>query len=226
MASPAEAAPAPKRPPPAAPNGSFQAANSRPLTPSRRLFILVALLAVIVLYLVNPATWGTIPGLWAPAAGLGLVVVAWAGPRGGLLLLAAGALTVLQSLIVGACVHGSLDPGGLALSTGDALLGIAEVLAAWQLYRRLGGGRALGDPRSALLFVLIVPGLTAVAFAAARSVLDAAVLGDWTDFWQRLLPFWLSRSLGLLTVAPPLLIVVTPLLVGRGLVRPEAATGM
>ena len=63
------------------------------------------------------------------------------------------------------------------LAVGDAVLGTAELLAAWWAYRRLGGARALIDPRSAVLFVLIVPGLTAAAFAVARAGLACAVLG-------------------------------------------------
>ena len=110
------------------------------------------------------------------------------------------------------------------LAFGDALLGTAEVLAAWWAYRRLGGARALIDPRSAVLFVLVVPGLAAAAFAVARAALACAVLGRWADFGPSLAQTWLSGSLGLLTVAPPLLTAATPWLVRRGLVRPEVVS--
>ena len=223
MASPPNVGSTSERPAAAASSTSLRAAGSNVRTPSSRLFVLIAVPAVILLHLTNPATWGPLPGLWAPAAGLGLVLVAWFGPRAALLTLAAGLLAVLQALVLGACFSGRIDPTALALAGGDAVLGTLEVLAAWWLYRRLGGGRALGDPSSALLFVLLVPGLTAAAFAAARAVLTAAAAGDWADFSLRVLQFWLSRSLGLLTVAPPLLTAATPWLVRRGQVRPESA---
>ena len=87
------------------------------------------------------------------------------------------------------------------------------------------GRRPRADrPRSAVLFVLVVPGLAAAAFAAARAGLACAALGDWADFGPRLVQAWLGRSLGLLTVAPPLLTAATPWLVRRGLVRPEVVS--
>ena len=110
------------------------------------------------------------------------------------------------------------------LAFGDALLGTAEVLAAWWAYRRLGGALRVIDPRSAVLFVLVVPGLAAAAFAVARAALACAVLGRWADFGPSLAQTWLSGSLGLLTVAPPLLTAATPWLVRRGLVRPEVVS--
>ncbi len=110
------------------------------------------------------------------------------------------------------------------LAVGDAVLGTAELLAAWWAYRRLGGARALIDPRSAVLFVLVVPGLAAAAFAGARAGLACAVLERWADFGSWLAQIWLGRSLGLLTVAPPLLTAATPWLVRRGLVPPEVVS--
>ena len=73
---------------------------------SRRFFphffgvrLLAALAAVLLLYLTNP----TISlGLWAPAVGLGLVLVAWFGPRAGWLMIGAGLLAALQTTLLGA----------------------------------------------------------------------------------------------------------------------------
>ena len=93
-------------------------------------------------------------------------------------------------------------------------------MTAWWAYRRLGGARALTDPRSAVLFVLVVPGLVAAAFALVWAVL-AGVFQGWTNFGSQWAEYWFSRSLGLLTVAPPLLTAATPGLVRRGWVRPE-----
>ena len=99
------------------------------------------------------------------------------------------------------------------------------MLTAWWIYRRLGGGaRSLNDPQSAVLFVLVVPGLTALLFAALHAFVGQATLGDWADFPQRMAQVWLSQALGFLAVAAPLLTAATPWLVRRGLVRPEAPT--
>jgi PAS domain S-box-containing protein len=186
---------------------------------------LLALAGVLLLYLTNPSNFTGFPGLWAPSAGLGLVLVAWWGPRAGLLLIGAGLLAVLQTVFVSVAYSGRVDATPLSMSIGDALLETAEVLAAWWLYRRLGGGaRTLNDPQSAVLFVLLVPGLTAALFAAARSLWDGALLGELSFFSQRLVQWQLSRALGFLAVAPPLLTAATPWLVRRGLVRPEATT--
>lgn len=194
--------------------------------PSRsRPFLFLALVALSLLHLTNPAAWNDLPGLWAPTAGLGLVLVAWFGGRGAWLVLAAGLLAVLQVALAGVCFAGRVDAITVGRTAADGLLGTAEMLTAWWAYRRLGGGaRGLTDPRSAAVFVLLVPGMTAVIFAAGRALLDAAIVMDWGSFPQRLLQFWLSRSLGLLAVAPPLLAAATPWLVRRGLARPEMLT--
>jgi PAS domain S-box-containing protein len=202
---------------------ALSAAGDRISRPSGRLFALLAAAAILTLHMGNPAVWGAAPGLWAPAAGVGFVLVAWFGRRGAWLVVTAGLLALMQAVVV-AAVAGKIDSSLLALAAGDAVLGAAEVLAAWAVYRRLGGARALVDPRSAVVFVLVVPGLMAATFAAAHAVLTAAILGQWAGFGLLLAQRWLSRSLGLLTVAPPLLSAATPWLVRRGLVRPEVLT--
>ncbi len=192
--------------------------------PSRRLFALLAASALVLLHAANPTAWADFHGPWAPAAGLGLVLIAWFGPRAGWLVLAAGLTAALQALLVVALFPGTFDTYPPILAFGDALLGTAEVLAAWWAYRRLGGARALGDPRSAVVFILIVPGAAAAAFAGARAGLACAATARWFDFGSLMAQTWLSQSLGLLTLAPPLLTAATPWLVRRGLVRPEVVS--
>ena len=71
-------------------------------------------------------------------------------------------------------VTGQVNAAAVGRTAGAGLLGTAEVLAAWWAYRRLGhGARALTDPRSAVVFVLLAPGATAAIFAASRALLDA-----------------------------------------------------
>ncbi len=47
----------------------------------------------------------------------------------------------------------------------------AEAVVAWQAYRGARGVRSLADPRSAILFLLLVPGAVALLFAAVRASL-------------------------------------------------------
>src|SRR5665213_2057031 len=146
--------------------------SARPVPPSFGVRSLLALAGVLLLYLTNPTAVTGLPGLWAPSAGLGLVLVAWFGPRAALLIIGAGLLAVLQADLIRVFFGGRVDVTADSMTVANAVLEAAEVLAAWWAYRRLGGGaRALNDPQSAVLFVLVVPGLTAVLFAAACSLL-------------------------------------------------------
>ena len=202
---------------------SAESARRFPLSFGGRLLLAVA--AVFLLYVTNPSAYSGSPGLWAPSVGLGLVVVAWFGPRAGLLMVAAGLLVALQKFVFGTLLERRTDALSLTLTVGNALLATGEVLAAWWVYRRWGGGgRALNDPLSAVLFVLVVPGLTAVLFAAAHFATAGVLRGTWDDFPQEVGRCWLSSALGLLAVAAPLLTAATPWLVRRGLVRPESVT--
>ncbi len=186
------------------------------------LRLLLALAAVFLLHFTHLTASG---GLWAPSVGLCLVLVAWFGPWAGLLLIGAGLLAVLQTVLLNAFFAGRIDPAPVSITAGVALLEAAEVLTAWWIYRRLGGGaRALNDPQSAVLFVLAVPGLTALLFATVCTLYCGAVLGEWGDFSGQLIQWWLSQALGFLAVAPPLLTAATPWLVRRGIVRPETSS--
>ena len=205
--------------------GVAHPADGRPSMSRARLSIPLTLAGIALLTLTNPAVWNGLPGLWAPTVGLGLVLAAWFGGRAAWLILAAGLLAVVQVAVAGAYFAGRVDAVAVGRTAADGLLGAAEVLAAWWTYRRLGGGaRGLTDPRSAAVFVLLAPGLTALVFAAVRALLDAEWVVGWDAFPQQLMQIWLSRSLGLLAVAPPLLTAATPWLVRRGLVRPEVLT--
>jgi PAS domain S-box-containing protein len=168
-----------------------------------------------LLHLAHPLTWGNsgIP-IWFPPVGIGLVLVAWFGPLAGLLVTIDGLLVVSQ-----ACLFGSDFPEhGIALSCADALLGGLEVLLAWWVYHHLAhGARTLSDPRSALLFLVLVIGGVVGLFALDRWLLRLLLL-HWFDdpHWSDLLALWLSRALGVLVLAPPLLATLTPLLSRRG----------
>jgi PAS domain S-box-containing protein len=183
----------------------------------------VAALGLLGVYLGNPLVWGhPLPVWWYPPVGVGIVLVAWLGPRAVLLILAG---------LVLAAGHAWLQhtptiwgDGGWALpgAIGESLMVSAEVLTAWSCYRLLGrGSRRLGDPRSATLFLLLVPTLTAGVFAAFFALAAWARHSELGSFPRWLSLYWLSHALGFLALAPPLLATLTPWLVRHGAALPE-----
>jgi PAS domain S-box-containing protein len=167
------------------------------------------------LHVGNPLVWGhSVPVWWFPPLGISLALVAWLGRRAALLVFADVLLVALQAHLTGTptiwgdgwqAVRGSLVEAGLLT---------AEVLAAWTLYHSLGGGsRSLGDPRSAMLFLMLVPGvavgLTALLLAVAAWGLDPGP----SSLLRWLCLYWLSHALGVLVLTPPLLATLTPWLV-------------
>jgi PAS domain S-box-containing protein len=181
------------------------------------------MLALLLLWLLHPLTWGAgaIP-LWSPPAGLGLALVAWFGFRLGAIVLAtSGVLLLIQNLLrllIGQ--SGTPSPTWVAIEAG---LVVVEPLLAWWLYHvQARGSRRLVDPRSSTQFVLLVPLLAVGTVALLRTAL-ATLLGSASlasGFGGLLMLFWLDQALGLMVVAPPLLVLVTPLLLRRGLLPP------
>ncbi len=245
MASPSEiGSPAPRAagerstPPPAgpAPRRGRVWPSLPTLSPRHGLL----LLALVIVYLSHPLTWVGLghdasarlgAPLWAPPAGLALVLVAWFGPRacaavlGGcaLLLLAQHALLDLwQTSFTLSAASAPL----LAWVAFDAGLTFAEAGVAWWLFHTRGRGhRELADPHSTILFVLLVPGAVA-ALAAAFRLLAAHLLAlpglPPGGLFLQYAGYWLDRALGILVVAPPLLVTLTPWLDARRLVDPDA----
>jgi hypothetical protein len=182
------------------------------------------LLALPLLHLSNPLTWGEIgPSLWYPPAGLGLALIAWYGPRGALLLAIDGLLVVLQALLIDRWGTRSHPGAELALAGLDAVLGAAVLQLSWWLYHeKKQGGRGLDDPLSALRFLILLPGLGLGLWAVLHTLLFGLLVGGSPEAWRAELPaFWLGRTLGVLSLTPLLLTALTPWLSRRGLVRPE-----
>jgi signal transduction histidine kinase/integral membrane sensor domain MASE1 len=153
-------------------------------------------------------------GLWLPGVGVGLALVAWLGQ--GIVPFIALALFLAKII----------SPGDQAPSQilVDSLLTAWELGLSWWLYASVAKGtRRLEDPRSATVFLLLVPGALAAATASVQALywgwLSAA--GTEKEFWTLAGGLWISRALGLLTLTPPLLVVVTPFLVRNRLVQPE-----
>jgi PAS domain S-box-containing protein len=193
---------------------------------------------VLLLWLTHPLTWSNQGALWAPSAGLGLAVVAWLGiGRSIPLLLSAALLVVVQVgvrlFLTTPSTGAALGLASLLLTALDVLLGAAEAPVAWWLYHdQARGSRRLSDPRSATAFLMLVPGLVVAGFALARTVLqglgssvDTHLHSPWTALVLVFLRCWLDRALGMLIVAPPLLVNVTPWLLRHRLILPEPWIG-
>ncbi len=144
-------------------------------------------------------------------AGLAFALVAWFGAR------AACAVFLGSALAVGwAWLRGSFaESAALALAWADVTLTAVEALVAWEIYRRARGTRGLADPRSAILFLLLVPGAVAVLFALLRAGLTLAARPG-PAFPLLFVESWLGRALTLASLAPPLLVGMTATLVRRG----------
>ncbi len=211
--APGVPAPGPTPPPPDAPRAG---------APTRRWPLLLG--GLVLLHLNNPLIWDLhSPALWFPPAGLALVLVAWLGPAGALLAAGDGLLVGLQLVLTGA----GWAPVGPAVLGG--LLTALEAACAWWLYSRATRGTgSLGDPRSATLFLLIVPGAVGGVFALLRVGL-CRVLAAWPTWlsdpagmgWYYLGFAWVSDALGSLALAPVMLVVATPCLVRLGLIPGE-----
>ncbi len=198
--------------------GGSEAAYRWPLLPAW-----LGLVALALLVLCHPLTWGRgLLALWQPAAGLGLALIAWFG-------LPAAALVLLGGLIASGLamvfVPGSLPVRGsaaLVFLAADSLLLALELSLAWWVYQnRAGGRRELNEPRSAILYLLLVPFLILGLSAGIRAgliCLFAPHVQPWSVWLANL---WLSKALSVLIVTPPLLALVTPLLVRRRWAVPE-----
>jgi PAS domain S-box-containing protein len=182
----------------------------------------VVLAAILLVYLLQQGSaFG--PSLWSPAVGVGLVLVAWFGARFGVLVLLGGGLL---ALIHSAWSAASGPLTWVALAGG---INAVEAAGAWWLYHeRSRGSRRLADPRSATLFVFLVPGVAAGAVALLRVVLFRAIAPAGTfsalgavSFERLWALFWLDHALGLMIVAPPVLVILTPMLIRRALIPGE-----
>jgi PAS domain-containing protein len=178
------------------------------------------------LHLSHPLTWGqSWPELWSPPTGLGLALIAWFGPRAALLIALDGLLVTLQAAALGWLP----TPAAASLGVGaaDAVLTALALQVGWWAYRRAGGARGLGDPRSAILFLFLVPGLTAALSALGRALLfglaGIPLIPAGLGAGATVAVLWLGQALGLLILAPPLLVGGTPMVRGWGLLRHEAA---
>ena len=146
---------------------------------------------------------------WLPGLGVGIALLSWLGWR----ILP---LLALDLLLVRWLTHAE---SALPINLGDTLLHTVHITLSWWLYHQVArGSRWLDDPRSATIFLIIVPGglsaFAAIVQASYSSVPDI----DWTSAAAE---FWLSRMVGILVVVPFLIVTCTPILMRYRLVDIE-----
>ncbi|MEI7683925.1 MAG: PAS domain S-box protein [Planctomycetota bacterium] len=143
--------------------------------------------------------------LWSPMLGVALAGTVWFGPR---------FLVALLIAVVGIAL--AFTPAGVVMTPLQAsLIGVVqslEVAAAWWFFTVLArGSRHLDDPRSAVLFLLLVPGVAA-ALAAVAQISLAAVFDPRTaavPIFRRFGEDWIAGMLGSLVITPFLLVNFT-----------------
>ena len=108
------------------------------------------------------AHWsGQEDGLWLPGLGLGLALVAWLG----LAIVPLLALDLVLTRLGFASEHPTIR------LVADGVLLAAEMGLSWWVYAHLArGSRRLEDPRSATVFLILVPGAVAAAMASIQAL--------------------------------------------------------
>jgi signal transduction histidine kinase len=161
-------------------------------------------LALLLTVLTHPQVWTSArsPMLFAPLA-IGLALTAWLGY--GIVPIIGGMLALVQI-----CFRN--EDSTIWQAAVAALLTSVQMAAAWWCYRRAGGSRQIDDPRSATVFLLLVPGVFATAFAALEA-LTRVGLRPWEEFNSLAVNIWMEQALAIVALTPPLLAVATPWLV-------------
>jgi PAS domain-containing protein len=177
-----------------------------------RLWLLVA--AGLIAFPLALALGGD-AGLWLPALGVGVALVSWT------------AWWLLPLLAIEALAVSLLFATDRTRSVLGALLLVAQIGVSWWAYRALArGARWLEDPRSCVLFLVLVPGLIAAGFALVQALLWTALAAQPSALWILFGTLWMSRILGLLVPMPLLLVLLTPWLSRQGLIAPDPPLGV
>lgn len=149
-----------------------------------------------LLFRVQPAV-----SLWFPPSGVAIALALWLGPIGAV-------LTMIVSIIM-APFWGS--DGWLRLL---GLVDGVEPLVAWFLYRRcLQGSLTLKGLENAIAFIASAP-LAACASSALAGCLTLYGLGkiSFSTLGNTIVQWWLGNAIGTMTIAPVLLLTITPML--------------
>lgn len=167
------------------------------------LLILTHLMALI--FRIQPAV-----SLWFPPSGVAIALTLWLGPVGAILTWMA---SFLMSPFWG-------NDGWYRLASWtDA----TEPLVAWFVYRQYWKGtRNLSSLRDAAFFILAAP-ISACATSAVLGSLMLLVMGKMSapNLDQSIINWWLGNAIGTMAIAPPALLVLSPILQKRGFLEGE-----
>jgi PAS domain S-box-containing protein len=151
-------------------------------------------------------------GVWLPGIGLGIALTAWLGWW--IVPMLAIELLVVRFF--------SYPDRSLLVNLVEAGVNTTEIAASWWLYHRVArGSRWLDDPRSATVFLLLVPGLVSAAAAGVQAELWQLTRAEPSPLLMWAAAAWLARMVGILVVTPVLIVAVTPLLLRYRLVAIE-----
>src|SRR5262245_55152712 len=160
-------------------------------------------LGLLLFHLVGMGA-GSEEGLWLPALGLGIALVSWFGWW-------YAALLAVDLFVVR---WGNYPTHPLWLVVLDSVLLAAQIAGSWWCFSVAAqGSRWLDDPRSATVFLLIVPGVINAGAACFEALIwSLAGVEPGVPMWTLASAVGIGRALGILTLAPALLVLATPLL--------------
>lgn len=170
----------------------------------RRLGLMLLATAILVL-VSHPVVWGwSGPGLWFPPVGFALAALIWLGwPVLPVIFVAIGVVEVISPL----------NPS-IGVGLAESALATLELGLGWWCYiRQARGRRRLNDPRSAILFLLLVPFMSLGLGSVLRCLLHESTLS-----WPWVLSYWSQHVVGVLALAPLMLVGVTGWLTAQELV--------
>jgi len=148
-------------------------------------------------------------GYWLPGLGVGVTLLAWFGWR------ALGPLA--GTLLLVRCLTHTAE-GSLLIFAGS-FFHILHIAAGWWLYHVVArGSRGLDDPRSATIFLLFIPGILSIVLALVQALVYDSWQGNLSLFWLDASQLLLGRMVGMVVIAPLLIVVGTPVLLRYRLV--------
>ncbi|MSU76872.1 MAG: PAS domain S-box protein [Gemmataceae bacterium] len=151
-------------------------------------------------------------GLWLPGLGVGVVLVSWFGWR------------ILPVLLVDLLL--ARWPFDLSANAGliatEILCQGTLIGSSWWLYHHLAhGSRWLDDPRSAMIFLILIPGGLCVAVAGIEAGVWCLIGDSPRPFVLLTAELWLTQIVGIVATVPILIATATLLLLRRGLIVGE-----
>lgn len=149
-----------------------------------------------LLFRVQPAV-----SLWFPPSGVAIALALWLGPVG-----------VVLTMIVSVIMAPAWGSDGWMRLIG--LMDGIEPLVAWFLYCRcFRGSLMLKGLETAIAFIISAP-LAACASSALTGCLTLYALGNipFSSLGHTIVQWWLGNAIGTMTIAPALLLTITPIL--------------